>query len=48
MQSGVVGVLGAIAPKLVATEPAFAEEHVLHKTSRHFQLPFPVQENLNK
>ena len=48
MQSGAVGVLGAIAPKLVATEAAFAEKHVLHKTSRHFPPPFPVQENLNK
>lgn len=49
MQSGLVGVLGAIAAKLVATEPAFAEEHVFQKTSRHFsQPPFPVQENLNK
>ena len=39
MQSGVVGVLGAIAPKPVATEPAFAQERVLQKASCHFQSP---------
>ena len=48
MQSGHVGVRGAIALKPVATEPAFAQEHVLHKISHQFQPPFPVRENLNK
>ena len=34
-----------IAPKLAAMEHAFAQEHVLHKLSHPFLLPFPVQEN---
>ena len=48
MQSGLVGVRGVIAPKLVATEPAFAPEHVLHKISHQFQPIFHVRGNLIK
>ena len=48
MQSGLVGVRGVIAPKLVATEPAFAPEHVLHKISHQLQPIFPVRGNLSK
>lgn len=48
LQSGLVGVRGAIAPKLVATETALVPEHVLNKVSRQFQPPFPVWGNLNK
>ena len=48
MQSGLVGVRGAIAPKLVPTEPALVPDHVLLKVSRQFQPPFPVRGNLNK
>lgn len=48
MQSGLVGVRGAIAPKLVPTEPALVPDHVLHKVSPQFQPPFPVRGNLNK
>mgnify|MGYP000544939490 FL=1 len=48
MQSGLVGVRGVIAPKLVATEPALVPEDVLHKISHHFQSKFPVRGNLSK
>ena len=48
MQSGLVGVYGVIAQKLVATVPAFAPEHVLHKISHQFQPILPVRGNLSK